>query len=182
MELVGRPFDEVFAARLREELDAVQVAQPPGVPRQLPRGLFAVPRFAGRPFALAAAAGAAVALAMTASFATGSPNPGVWVGTAARVLGVPFGQSPVASPAPPESQVASPGRLQTPESEPTSSPGSHRSDGSPDPRETDPAHQSPRPSQSPEHDDPRPSPHNSPSPSTSSGTGPSPSPSPPRDE
>lgn len=178
MELVGGPFDEVFAARLREELDAVQVAHPPGVPLQRPRGVFAVPRLTGRPFALAAAAGAAVALAMTASFATGSANPGVWVGTAARVLGVPFGQSPTGSPAPPASQVASPGRLQSPESEPTSSPGSHRTDSSPEPRETEPARQSPRPPQSPEPDDPSPSPRHSPSP----GTGPSPSPSPPRDE
>lgn len=86
MEQVNRSFEQALTRRLRAELDALNVAVP-AVPGYSGPRSFAYVWAVGRPLALAVAA--ALLLGSVAAFASGSPNPKVWVTEAEHSLGIP---------------------------------------------------------------------------------------------
>jgi hypothetical protein len=102
-------FEQALTRRLRSELDALHVTVPavPGYSGQ--RSL----RFAwavARPLAMALAA--ALLLGSVAAFASGSPNPKVWVTEAEHSLGIQTPDdenAPGAAPSPRPSESADPG-------------------------------------------------------------------------
>lgn len=77
-------FEQVLAGRLRDELDALYVAAPAARPTAV-RGM----RLAFGS-AAAIAVGAALLLGTVAVFASGSPDPRVWLKQAQHSLGVPM--------------------------------------------------------------------------------------------
>ena len=123
-------FEQALTGRLRAELDALNVAVP------------AVPEYAGgrsfrhvwavaRPLALAVAA--ALVLGSVAAFASGSPNPKVWVTEAEHSLGIQAPDdetAPGAAPSPHSSEspdsgedhAAPPGSRTEPTEKPTTEP------------------------------------------------------------
>ena len=86
MEQVNSSFEQALTRRLRAELDALNVAVPAVPGYSGPRSLAYV-WAVGRPLALAVAA--ALLLGSVAAFASGSPNPKVWVTEAEHSLGIP---------------------------------------------------------------------------------------------
>jgi hypothetical protein len=107
---IGRDsFEAAFAKRLRDELDSMHVWLPVASPRAR--------RMRPAAFASLAAVvvGCALVLGTVAAFASGSPNPKVWITEAERTIGIPptggepsrDGASP-ASPASPEPSESAP--------------------------------------------------------------------------
>ena len=137
-------FEQSLTRRLRAELDVLNVAVP-AVPddsgdRSL-KYLWAV----ARPLALAVAA--AMLLGSVAAFASGSPNPKVWVTEAEHALGIQAPDDEIApgaapsphpseSPEPGEDHAVPPGSRGEPSDKPTTEPVEHRSpepaDGAPE--------------------------------------------------
>lgn len=130
-------FEQSLTRRLRAELDGLNVAVP-AVPddsgdRSL-KYLWAVARPLARPLALAVAA--AMLLGSVAAFASGSPNPKVWVTEAEHSLGIQAPDTeiaPGAAPSPHPSESPEPGEDHA---VPTTEPVEHRSpepaDGAPE--------------------------------------------------
>jgi hypothetical protein len=165
------PMDRRFEWRLKAVLD--RVTPPASRPRYASVSTGRVVAWRVAPALLATAA--IVLLALSATAATGSPNPAVWTQRAASTI-ESVGHPPVASP----SAEPSPQRSQgTPESAHAAAP-THQPEheASPSPRPSEHPEQSPRPeptgSPQPPEDhpgssSPSPSPRPSPSPSPSPG-------------
>ena len=160
------PMDPSFEWRLKAALD--RVTPPASRARYESVSMGGVRPWRVAPVLLAA--GAAILLALTATAATGSPNPVVWTQHAASTIGS-VGHAPQASPTPePASEQSQP-----PPRSAASAPPTHEPE-----HETSP---SPEPSDHPE-ESPRPRPVASPTPTddhsgSGSGSGsPNPSPSP----
>ena len=101
-------FDQALTRRLRDELDALSVTAP-AVPGYSGRRSLTFVWGVARPLALALAA--ALVLGSVAAFASGSPNPKVWVTEAEHSLGIQAPDDEVApgaapSPHPSESPDA----------------------------------------------------------------------------
>jgi hypothetical protein len=110
-------FEQVLARRLRDELDALHVEAREARPRPV-RGM----RLAFGS-AAAIAVGAALLLGTVAVFASGSPDPRVWLRQAQHSLGVPMvgehspmtvQSSPETSPEPSDSHSVSGGEHESP--------------------------------------------------------------------
>lgn len=84
METSEGAFEQALAKRLRQELDAVYVAAPAARPQPLRAVRIALGSVA------AMAVGAALLLGTVAVFASGSPDPRVWLREAQHSLGVPL--------------------------------------------------------------------------------------------
>ena len=85
MVLVDNSFEQALKRRLRAELDGLKVGVP-AVPDYSWRRSPKFPLAVARPLALAVAA--ALLLGSVAAFASGSPNPRVWVTEAQHSLGI----------------------------------------------------------------------------------------------
>lgn len=158
------PMGPGFEWRLKAVLD--RVTPPASRPRYESVSMGGVRLWRAAPVLLAAAT--AVLLALTATAATGSPNPVVWTQRAASTI-QSVGHAPEAAPSPepsPETPQETP--RSAPAAPPTHAP-EHEAEASP----------SPEPSERPEPS-PRPEPTKSPSPSDDhlGSSSPSPSPSP----
>ncbi|MGA7911551.1 MAG: hypothetical protein WCC30_08410 [Candidatus Dormiibacterota bacterium] len=127
-------FEAAFASRLRDELDSMQVWVPVTRP--------AASRLRPAAFAsfVALAVGCALVLGTVAAFASGSPNPKVWIRQAEQTIGIPpTGSQP--------SQVgAGPASTATPEPTEASPPSGGESEA---PGPTAPERESPHPESSP---------------------------------
>ncbi len=99
VEISEGAFDQALAKRLRQELDALDVAAPAPRPQPLRAMRLALGSMA------AMAVGAALLLGTVAVFASGSPDPRVWLRAAQHSLGVPLvgEHSPLAVQSSPES-------------------------------------------------------------------------------
>jgi hypothetical protein len=109
-------FEQALARRLRAELDALYVAAPAARPQPVRTMRLAFGS------AAAIAVGAALLLGTVAVFASGSPDPRVWLRQAQHSLGVPLVgehspmtvQSPEDSPQPAAAAPASAGEHESP--------------------------------------------------------------------
>jgi hypothetical protein len=131
MGLMDSSFEQALTRHLRTELDALYVAVP------------AVPGYSGRRRSLrygwavarplAVAVAAALLLSSVAAFASGSPNPKVWVTEAEHSLGVQAPDDEIApgaapsphpseSPDPGEDRAVAPGSRVEPSEKPTAEP------------------------------------------------------------
>jgi hypothetical protein len=110
-------FEAAFASRLRAELDAMRVWLPAATPA--PRRA----RSAALASAAAFAVGCALLLGTVAAFASGSPNPKVWISEAEKSIGIPPGGSEPSSGAEP---------IWTPTPEPSDSPPAQPVRGEPE--------------------------------------------------
>lgn len=123
-------FEAAFATRLRYELDSMHIWVPAAIPMSR----------RARPAALASATalavGCALVLGAVAAFASGSPNPKVWIREAEQTIGIP----PTGSE--PSQEGAAPASTATPEPTEASSPaGGEKESTSP----TAPEQESPNP-------------------------------------
>jgi hypothetical protein len=103
-------FEQELTRRLRGELDALKVAVP-AVPGYAGRGSLRYVWGVARPLALALAA--ALVLGSVAAFASGSPDPKVWVTEAEHTLGIQAPDdenAPGAAPSPRPSESPDPGK------------------------------------------------------------------------
>jgi hypothetical protein len=103
MGVMDSSFERALTRRLRSELNAVNVAVPAATRPYSRRGDMRYLWAVGRPLAVGLAA--ALLLGSVAAYASGSPNPAVWVKTAERSLGIqpPDDKTPIgpkASPSP----------------------------------------------------------------------------------
>jgi hypothetical protein len=123
-------FEQALTRRLHSELDALNVAVP-AVPGYSERRTFRYVWAVGRPLALALAA--TLLLGSIAAFASGSPNPRVWVAEAEHSLGIQApddenapGPAPAPRPSesadPREDRATRPGSLSEPTDKPTAEP------------------------------------------------------------
>lgn len=164
------PMDPGFEWRLKAALD--RITPPASRPRYESASMGGVRSWRIAPVLLAGAT--AVLLAVTATAATGSPNPVVWTQRAASTI-ESVGHAPEASPSPepsPERSEETPngGAAAQPTDEPE-----HEASPSPEPSEHPQVSPSPEPSESPK-------PSESPSPSGDHSGSSSPSPSPGTDD
>jgi hypothetical protein len=109
MGLMDSSFEQALTGRLRSELDALHVTVP-AVPGYAGRRSMRYVWGVARPLALAMAA--ALVLGSVAAFASGSPNPKVWVTEAEHSLGIQTPEdenAPGAAPSPRPSESSDPG-------------------------------------------------------------------------
>jgi len=123
-------FEQALTRRLRSELDALHVTVP-AVPGYSGRASLRYAWVVARPLALALAA--ALVLGSVAAFASGSPNPKVWVTEAEHSLGIQAPDdenAPGAAPSPRPSEspdarddhAVAPGSRGDPSDKPTAEP------------------------------------------------------------
>jgi len=132
-------FEAAFASRLRDELDSMQVLVPAARPaaRRARSAAFAS--------AIALAVGCALVLGTVAAFASGSPNPKVWIRQAEQTIGIP------PTDGAPSPDGAGPEPTETPEASPASPAGGEHESTSPSaPEQESPHPESPTAAQSPE--------------------------------
>jgi hypothetical protein len=149
MQLVDPRFEQEFARRLRQELDAVDVPSRPF--RPVPRRWLPVRQ-------IAVAVVAALTLSAVAGVITGSANPSVWAQKARQVFGIQF--SPLVIPTSSASPSPSKATVPVRQSSPTPSPEREPGDATPSPSRTESPEphdaESPEPSGSGEHPSPSP--------------------------